>query len=313
MTGESELSSDEIFFSEDPFADDGVEIISNSTVNDITTTDLTGGVEQSKLVEVDPASIIVDKDEVARLNSELQLTSLQARILAEELSRLSTIEIGDPIHTMGEQLRVNLITQNPFGDVIELRPPTGGLVFEFNWTIERWGALTGSDKVQRHGVFRYPDWFVLEPGESFIEHTILPLEVDGAQGAVWVVNIDARIRCVGAMQGEKSLPVHEIEYTAARFLVLPPGWQQFSDVPLESLRRVLELNSQQADLHIMVCCALLKSEQRNEAVYLLIEKLRTGNDPHRALSVTQALSWLTGRDLGSLPHVWLEWAEQFNL
>ncbi|MCX8267069.1 MAG: hypothetical protein OTI37_05600, partial [Planctomycetota bacterium] len=149
--------------------------------------------------------------------------------------------------------------------------------------------------------------------ESFEEFTILPLEVEGQQGAIWIVEIDARIRCAGVMQGEKRLPVHQIDYNAVRFLVLPKGWEQFSDKPLEALEQILDISAEEADYHVMVCCALLKSAQRNAGVQLLIDKLRTVTDPHRALSITQALNWLTGQDLGSLPHVWLEWADQFNL
>jgi len=308
-----EEGQEPIVFSEDPFADESVEVIATANVSAITHDDLTGNNEKSQLVEFDSAAMAVDADEVARLTAELRLDSLQAQVLADELSKLSTISVDGAIQTMGDKLRIDFTTQNPFGDVIELIPPANGLVFEFNWTIERWGALTGGDMVQRHRVFHYPDWFVLEPGESFKEFTTLPLEVEGEPGAVWIVEIDARVRCVGVMQGNKRFPVQQVNYNAIRFLVLPEGWQQFSDEPLQSLSKVLSFDSEQADYHVMVCCALLKSSQRNAAVQLLIDKLRICTDPHRALSVTQALNWLTGQDLGSLPHVWLEWAEQFNL
>ncbi|MDG1405376.1 MAG: hypothetical protein P8R35_04085 [Planctomycetota bacterium] len=309
-----DASSDElIIFSEDPFADENAEVVTAANSSEITTTDVTEGVEQSRLVEMDPALASLADEEIERLTDELRLASLQAKVLAEELSKLSVIKIDGAIQTMGDNLRVNFVTQNPFGDVVELTPSAAGLVFEFNWTIERWGALTGSDKVQRHRVFHYPDWFVLEPGESFEEFTTLPLEVEGQQGAVWIVEIDARIRCVGVTQGDKHLPVHQIDYNATRFLVLPRGWEQFSDKPLEALEQVLGVAAEEADYHVIVCCALLKSEQRNAGVQLLIDKLRAVADPHRALSITQALNWLTGQDLGSLPHVWLEWADQFNL
>jgi hypothetical protein len=307
-------SSDEpIIFSEDPFADENVEVVTAANSSEITTTDVTEGVEQSRLIEMDPAFTNLADEEIERLTDELRLASLQAKVLADELSKLSVIKIDGAIQTMGDNLRVNLFTQNPFGDVVELTPSASGLVFEFNWTIERWGALMNSDKVQTNRVFHYPDWFVLEPGESFEEFTILPLEVEGQQGAIWIVEIDARSRCAGVMQGDKHLPVHQIDYNAVRFLVLPKGWEQFSDKPLEALEQVLDVAAEEADYHVMVCCALLKSAQRNAGVQLLVDKLRTVADPHRALSITQALNWLTGQDLGSLPHVWLEWADQFNL
>ena len=306
-------SNEPIVFSEDPFADEKAEVVTAADASEITATDVTGGVEQSRLVEMDPALANLADEEIERRTDELRLASLQAKVLSEELSKLSVIKIDGAIQTMGDNLRVNFVTQNPFGDVVELTPSASGLVFEFNWTIERWGALTSSDKVQRHRVFHYPDWVVLEPGESFEEFTILPLEVEGQQGAVWIVEIDARIRCVGVMQGDKHLPVHQIDYNATRFLVLPNGWEQFSDKPLEALEKALGIAAEQADYHVMVCCALLKPEQRHAGVQLLVDKLRTVADPHRALSITQALNWLTGQDIGSLPHVWLEWADQFNL
>ena len=311
--GDDGSSNEPIVFSEDPFDDENAEVVTTANSSEITATDVTGDVEKSRLVEIDSTLANLADEEIERLTDELRLASLQAKVLAEELSKLSVINIDGAIQTMGDNLRVNFVTQNPFGDVVELTPSASGLVFEFNWTIERWGALTSSDKVQRHRVFHYPDWFVLEPGESFEEFTILPLEVEGQQGAVWIVEIDARIRCVGVMQGDKYLPVHQIDYNATRFLALPKGWEQFSDKPLEALEQVLDVAAEEADYHVMVCCALLKSAQRNAGVQLLIDKLRTVADPHRALSITQALNWLTGQDLGSLPHVWLEWADQFNL
>ncbi|MBC8370678.1 MAG: hypothetical protein H8E25_11835 [Planctomycetes bacterium] len=303
----SNESAEPIVFSDDPFSEEGIEIVEANVVEGIEAT------SSSKLVEVDSAPLVIEDAEIARQNSELNLTVLQAKIVADELSKLSNIDIGDPVHTMGENLRVNLSTQNPFGDVIELVSPSKGLVFEFNWTVERWGALTGSDKVQRHRVYRYPDWFVLEPGDVFEEFTMLPLESDGAPGAVWVVEIDARIRCEGVMQSSKKLPVHQIDFNAVKFLVLPKGWQEFAEQPLESLRQVLEVDAEVADLHVMVCCTLLPNNQRATAVQLLIDKLREGGDAHRALSVTQALNWITREELGSLPHVWLEWADQYKL
>ena len=302
-----------VVFSEDPFADSQVEIVAKNNVQEIKETDLTSEAEASRLVEIDPAEVDLSVEEEALLQSELRLAALQAKILADELSKLSVVQIDGAIQTMGDNLRVDIISQNPFGDVIELRPPAKGLIFEFNWTIERWGALTGSDKVQRHRVFRYPDWFLLEPGEVFQEFTMLPLDVEGAPGAVWVMEIDARIRCESVSQGEKNLPIHKIDYNSVRFLVLPRGWEQFADSPFESLKQSLELNSEKADFHVMVCTALLPKAERSSAVQMLIDKLRTIEDPHRALSITQALNWLTREELGSLPHVWLEWADQYNL
>ncbi|MDP6963401.1 MAG: hypothetical protein QGF46_04465 [Planctomycetota bacterium] len=302
-----------IIFNEDPFADEHVEIVAKKNVSEISAEDLTASAAESKLVELDPSVSEELEYDYEEVSSELRLAALQAKILTDELSKLSIISVNGGIHTMGDVLRVNLSTQNPFGDIIELKPPSTGLVFEFNWTIERWGAMTERDKVQRHRVFYYPDWFVLEPGEEFREFTDLPLEVDGERGAAWIVDIDARIRCESIYQGSKNLPVHQIDYQSVRFLVLPPGWQQFVDEPLANLEQAIGLSSAQADLHVLVCVALLPKNQRHQAVELLISELRKMTDPHRALSITQALAWLTGQNLGSLPHVWLEWAEQYNL
>ena len=77
-----DASSDEpIIFSEDPFADENAEVVTAANSSEITTTDVTEGVEQSRLVEMDPALASLADEEIERLTGELRLASLQAKVL----------------------------------------------------------------------------------------------------------------------------------------------------------------------------------------------------------------------------------------
>ena len=135
----------------------------------------------------------------------------------------------------------------------------------------------------------------------------LPLVVAGDQGSVWLVQVDARLRCNGALFEERLLPVNVIEFQAARFLVLPPGWQSLQDAPLANLKRVLLMSSEEVDRHVLVCVALLKGQERQDAVQLLLDGLRKAPTPGRVLTITQSLQWLTGEHLGSMPGDWFRW------
>jgi hypothetical protein len=302
---------EEFFFSEDPLDDPEMEVVGNeSDALENSMGDLWGNRPKgSRLLELSEAPEVEYDQDLIQKSSELNLARLQARRVADELSREAKVLVPDGIRTFGELLPVAFQTRNPFGDTVELIPPSTGLLLELDWTVKRWMPIGSSDSVKRHRYFRLSQWFLLEADQTFSEFTDIPLELNGDAGSVWVVEVDARIRCAGAIFGEKRLPVHSIEFSAAKFLVLPPGWEKFEDDPLASLERVLAVPNAEVDRHVLVCVALLRGEARQRGVEVLLEGLHNAPNDRRKLTITQALQWLTGLQLGSLPEDWIKWAE----
>lgn len=302
---------DGMVFSGDPFGDAEPQVGSANPNHQITRESLwVGDGPKSRLVELEAAPEIAYDEEIIQQVSELNLARLRARYLAEVLSDDAKVLVPPGIRTFGEVLPVDFKIRNPLGDPVQLLPAPEGFLLELDWTVERWLPLNGHDRVQRHRYFRLAQGFYLEADQEFYEYAELPLEVEGDQGALWIVEVDARLRCNGAGFEDRLLPVHEIEFQAARFLVLPKGWKQFQNRPLDHLERILTMESEQVDRHVLVCVALLKGDDRYRGLEMLLEGLRNAPNDRRSLSITQSLQWLTGMKLGSLPGDWLRWAEQ---
>ncbi len=305
-----EQEPEEFIFDEDPLSASDTEIVGSKS-DELSKMDhlWSGDRPESQLLELEEAPEPNYDEDLIQQSAELALAKLRARLVADELSREAKVLVPPGVRTFGELLPVVFQTRNPFGDTVELIPPMTGLLLELDWTVQRWLPIGSSDKVKRHRYFRLNQWFLLEADQAFQEYTDLPLELNGDAGSVWVVEVDARIRCAGAVFGEKQLPVHEIEFAAARFLVLPPGWEKYEEDPLGSLERVLAMPSGEVDRHVLVCVALLRGEDRFLGVDALIRGLENAPNDRRKLTITQALQWLTGVQLGSLPEDWLKWAE----
>jgi hypothetical protein len=314
-SGESEQPAapqepEEFIFNEDPLSDADTQIVGSES-DDLSKMDhlWKGDRPSSQLLELEAAPEPNYDEDLIEQSAELALAKLRARMVADELSREAKVLVPPGVRTFGELLPVIFETRNPFGDTVELIPPMTGLLLELDWTVERWLPIGSSDKVKRHRYFRLNQWFMLEADQTFQEYTDIPLQLNGDAGSVWVVEVDARIRCAGAVFGDKQLPVHEIEFAAARFLVLPPGWEKYEKDPLASLERVLSMPSGEVDRHVLVCVALLRGQDRHLGVDALIQGLEDAPNDRRKLTITQALQWLTGVQIGSLPEDWLKWAE----
>ena len=312
VVGDDLNAGEDFSFTEDPFADDNVEIVS-SQANPSTNKEIFPN--SSKLVESDLTNVDeVNLPQLFEKDSDVLLTSFQAKVLSEQLSRTARIWIDSPLQTMGRTVRVHVEFQNPFGDVVELLASNKGIVFEFNWVVERWGSLTGRDRVERHRVFNFPERVALEPGEKFYEFTDLPLDLEAKNNAVWSLKIDLRMRFVGVVQDNKELPVVYLDFSGANFLALPPGWKAFEANPLEKLERILKIDANEvADRHVLVCCALLRHNEKKFALKALIDFLKNADNPHQILRATQALRFLTGQETKTLREEWLYWAAQRNL
>jgi|FLOH01.1.fsa_nt_gi hypothetical protein len=308
---QSQEPTKEFFFGEDPMDDPDVEYVGNEADSLHKNSDGSARSKppQSQLIELEAAPTLHYDEDFTQLTSQLNLAMLQARLVADELSNEAKVVVPAGIRTFGEVLPISFETRNPFGEPVELLPPSTGLLLELDWTVTRWLPLGASDRVQRHRYYLLNQWFLLESDQTFREFTDLPLQLEGDWGSVWTVEVDARIRCAGAIFAGKQLPVHSIEFAAARFLVLPPGWQQFEKNPLASLQRVLKVRTRQVDRHVLVCVALLRGDDRYRGVEVLLDGLRNAPNDGRRLTITQALQWLTGVQLGSLPADWLRWAE----
>ncbi len=298
-----------MFFSGDPFADPEAEVVATEK-GTTTTVPLWKEEPQSQLVELEAAPEPEYNEELLQQAAALGLARLRARYLAETLSADAEVVVPAGVHTFGEVLPVQFRLHNPLGEVVDLLPGERGYLLELDWTVERWLPLGAHDRVQRHRFFRLDSFLNLPPDQEFVEYSELPLVVNGNQGALWTVDVDARLRCNGANFEEQVLPVHEIEFRAARILVLPPGWEKFQEQPLANLKRVVKMASPEVDRHVLVNVALLPPQQRQEGVQVLLDGLRTAPHDRRALTITQALQWLTGLSLGSLPADWLRWEEQ---
>lgn len=302
---------DGMVFSGDPFGESDTPVAPRNPNHQITRENLwQGDGPESRLVELEAAPEVGFDEEVIQQVTELNLARLRARYLTEVLADDAKVLVPPGIRTFGEVLPVEFKIRNPLGDPVQLLPAPEGFLLELDWTVERWLPLNGHDRVQRHRYFRLAQGFLLEPDQEFWEYAELPLEVEGDRGALWVVEIDARLHCNGAGFEDRLLPVHQIEFQAARILVLPAGWEQFQDRPLDHLERVLAMPSEQVDRHVLVCVALLEGDDRYRGLEMLLDGLRDSPNDSRSLTMTQALQWLTGLKLGSLPGDWLRWEEQ---
>lgn len=301
-------SADSIVFKGDPFADSSARVIASDTGHVLAQEHLWDGeMPVSQLVELEEVSGVGYDEAILVQAAELGLARLRARYLTDVLEGDAKVVVPEGIRTFGEVLPVRFRMRNPLGDPVELVPSPSGFLLELDWTVERWLPIGSHDRVQRHRFFRIAQQVSMRPDEEFLEHTELPLVVAGNQGCVWLVQVDARLRCNGAFFEERLLPVHQIEFQAARFLVLPPGWKSLQDAPLANLKRVLLMSSEEVDRHVLVCVALLEGQERQDAVQMLLDGLREAPTPGRVLTITQSLQWLTGEHLGSMPGDWFRW------
>jgi len=297
-----------LYYPEDPFADPNAEIMGPGS--EVTYESLWDRKPERILVELEaPPEIPTPDEDFIRRGSEMALARLKARALTEELSRTAKVSIPKGPHTMGAILPVRFEVQNPYGDRVELLPSVEGLILELDWTVERWLPVTGHDRVVRHRYFKVAQWFVLDGGQTFVEFADLPLVLDGDPGAVWVVTVDARIRCAGATLDEEVLPVHQIDFRASREVVLPRGWQQFQEDPYGELEALVTSPAEEVDRNLLVCAALLNRDQAYRAVDMLLDRLEEAPHARRRLTMTQVLQWLTDLEIGSLPEDWLRWRE----
>jgi hypothetical protein len=298
-----------LYFPEDPLADPSAEIIGAGS--QVTEEQMFERRPDRILVELDaPPNLPTPDEDFIRRSSEMALARLKARAFAEELGRTAVVSVDEGPHTFGTILPVRFRVQNPYGDTVELLPSAEGLVLELEWTVERWLPIAGHDRVTRHRFFRVAQRLALEGGESFEEFADLPLALEGDPGSLWVVRIDARIRCAGALLGEEVLPVPAIEFQASQVLALPPGWERFAPDPLRELERLIAAPEEEVDRNLLVCAALLRGDERYRAVDLMLDGLEAAPHDRRRLTMTQVLQWMTGLPLGSLPEDWLRWRER---
>jgi len=301
-------SADSIVFTGDPFAEAEARVVSADTGNVITKESLWDGEQpESQLVELESLPEVGYDDAILEQAAELGLAQLRARYLTDVLEGDALVMVPEGIRTFGEILPVRFRLRNPLGDQVDLIPSPSGFVLELDWTVERWLPIGSHDRVQRHRFFRIAQQISLAADQEFLEYTELPLVVAGDQGSVWMVQVDAKLRFNGASFEGRLLPVHEVDFQAARFLVLPPGWESLNDAPYANLKRVLMMSSEDVDRHVLVCVALLRGQERQDAVQLLLDGLREAPTPGRVLTITQSLQWLTGEHVGSMPGDWFRW------
>lgn len=245
--------------------------------------------------------------ELVALSNEMALAVLRARFLSEEMGAASEVVIPEGPFTFGELVPIRFRLRNPLGETVELLPPEQGLALVLDWEVERWLPIGGHDRLRRTRWFRLADWVRLDSDETYELRTELPLELDGDPGALWRVQVEARIHCGGALLGESQLPVHRIVYRARSLYAFPPGWQELAAKPLDALRRVLASADRQADRHVLITTALLRGEDRYRGLEDLLDCLERPPSQERALTAVAALQWLTRLPLGDLPEPWIRW------
>lgn len=246
-------------------------------------------------------------------SSELGMQVLRARFVSGELSRASQVILPKGPFHFGEIVPVRFELRNPLGETVTLLPPREGLVLELSWEVSRWLPVGGHDRIVRNRWYRLADHVVLEPDETYVTRSELPLVMEGDAGALWQVKVDARLRCAGVLLGERELPAHRLEYRGNLLYAFPPGWESLREDPLGSLRLALANPRPQADRHVLVATALLSGAERYEGLDLLIDSLRRPVSATRVLNATAALQWLTRIPLGDLPEDWIRWHDEQKL
>lgn len=246
-------------------------------------------------------------------SSELGLQVLRARFAAEELGRASRVILPEGPFQFGAIVPVRFELRNPLGEPVSLLAPPSGLVLELSWEVRRWLPVGGHDRIVRHRWFRLADRVTLESDETYATRSEIPLVMDGTQGALWQVRVDARLRCAGVLLGDRELPVHRIEYRSNHLFAFPEGWESLREDPLGSLRLALANPRTEADRHVLVATALLTGAERYEGLDMLLDSLRKPVSPTRALSATAALQWLTQLPLGDAPADWIRWQDERTL
>ncbi len=269
----------------------------------------TGSVGPMKELKTPPPDSEVNAD-LIELSSELSMTVLRARFLEEELARASSVFIPAGPFTFGDRVPVRFRLRNPLGELVELLPPQQGLALELTWEVERWLPIGGHDRVMRHRWFLLADFIRLESDETYETRTEIPLDLDGDDGALWRVRVDARIRCGGAMLGDRQLPVHRVDYRGGELFAFPAGWQELRADPLEGLRRALLAAESSGDRHVLVATALLRGEQRYRGLEMLLDCVERPVSPRRGLTAITALQWLTRLQIGENPQNWIRWREE---
>ncbi len=240
-------------------------------------------------------------------SSALGLAVLRARFLEEELGRATAITVPAGPFRFGEIVPVKFELRNPLGETVELLPPPNGLVLELSWEVERWLPIGGHDRVVRHRWYRLADFIVLQADETYRARSEIPLVMDGDTGALWRVKVDARLRCAGALMGDRELPAHRVEFRSTRLFAFPEGWEHLRKDPLDRLRRSLASADPALDRHVLIATALLTGEDRYRGLDLLLDSLLNPASGARALTATAALQWLTQLPLGDSPADWIRW------
>jgi len=246
-------------------------------------------------------------EEQLMAEAQRNLKLLRAKFLQEQLSQYSAVVAEPGPHTFGDSVPLHLDIQNQTGQDLAFISPTEGVIIEIDWVVERWLPFGGHDSVRRHQWFRLFQDLSLGAGEAFQLDTSIPLSVKGEQGAAWLLSIDARLRCDGAVLGEEELSMMSFDFHGTTFLAFPAGWQELREEPLEALRRLVQLSDPRGDRHVMVATALLEGEDRQEGLTLLADGLATSPSVRRTATLVSALQWLTRLDIGSDPRDWKRW------
>jgi hypothetical protein len=254
---------------------------------------------------IEPTEISTEQQLQAEAVRNLSL--LRAQFLSRQLSDYSSVKLEPGPYTFGDTVSVHLDVENQTGQELSLISPADGLILEIDWVIERWLPFGGHDYVARHQWFQIFQDLNLAPGETFQLDTTIPLSVKGEQGAAWLLSLDARLRCDGAVLGDSELSMNLFDFQGAHFLAFPPGWQQLQSDPLPALERLIALPDPRGDRHVLVAAALLQGDDRREGVRLLVEGLDNAPSVRRAATMVSALQWVTRLDIGSDPRDWTRW------
>jgi len=252
------------------------------------------------------------RPEQVREQARLGLLVLRAAALRRTLESQAELLTAHAPTTFGEDLELRWVLRNPYPDPLVLLRPEPGYAVEFHWELERWMPDGSRDGRSRNRLALEPREIRIPAGGVLERHFRIPLDSPTGASALWRTRLGVRFRCAGARLGDQELPLQVIQSRDLVFLSFPAGWKELAQDPLGALRRLPELPQPQLDRHLLVASALLQEAQRREGVRILAEALPRAVNPRRARTMTTALAWLTGLDLGPEPAVWSGWWRRQN-
>jgi len=244
---------------------------------------------------------------VAEGPSELEFAVLRARWLKAHLEERAKVVAESNPYTIGGVAHISLDLNFGGPGSLALLGSDEKVPLELKFSFRRWPLFGGWEEVVRRRIVTVPSPPLLGEDEAWNVSVQVPLDMPGDPSSVWEARVEARARIGGAQLNGESLPLQSLDFGVGQFLILPLGWERLSGDPLGHLSEALLDISSEADPRILCSCALLREEEKEAALALLVGSFESAQDPFRVAVVISGLRFLSQEDAGESSKSWKEW------